>query len=299
MTEKKIKLLATIALIFTVIMWGVSFISIKVALKEIQPMTLALLRFFIATPILLFFAHQNHRTERFHVKDIGSFMLSGFFGITIYFYLENTGVALTTVTNASLILALTPIISIPLEMIFWRARIGWVQAVAMCLSVLGAYFVVASNQHLASGGQVFRGNLLMLGACFSWVIYNFLSKPLLTHYTGLFVSAYQNLFGTIFTIPFVFFETSSIPTISLVAWGNVLFLALICSALCYFLYVYALDHLGLNISIMYLNLVPAVGAISSVIFLHESITLMQCIGGLIILLGVFIVSMMPQRIIAV
>ena len=63
-----------------------------------------------------------------------------------------------------------------------------------------------------------------------------------------------------------------------------------CSAVCYFLYLYALKHLDVAITTLYLNLVPIIGVISGHVILQESILPVQVLGGAIILVAIIIVN---------
>jgi len=77
-------------------------------------------------------------------------------------------------------------------------------------------------------------------------------------------------------------------------WIHLLFLALLCSVLSYFLYQVALKNLGITIVSAYINLIPVVGVIGSVLVLHETVTILQIIGGSIVLFALFLVNQKPE-----
>ncbi len=104
------------------------------------------------------------------------------------------------------------------------------------------------------------------------------------------ITAYQSLFGTIFLIPLALLERGQWVPITLAAGLNLVYLALFCSALANFLYVYALSRLGPIATSPYVNLIPVVGVLGGVILLGETLVWSQIVGGAVILGGVLLVS---------
>ena len=84
----------------------------------------------------------------------------------------------------------------------------------------------------------------MFGACISWVVYIVLSKNLHQRLSEIAITAYQSLFGTAFLIPLALLEMHQWVPITLAAGLNLAYLAVFCSALSNFLYVYALSRAG-------------------------------------------------------
>ena len=130
----------------------------------------------------------------------------------------------------------------------------------------------------------------MFGACLSWVVYILLSKNLHKRMSEIAITAYQSLFGTIFLLPLALLERGQWVPITLVAGLNLAYLALFCSALSNFLYVYALSRLGPIAISPYVNLIPVVSVLGGVLLLGESLAWGQVVGGALIVGGVLIVN---------
>lgn len=290
-TFKNNTLLPTLAILFTMIMWGMSFISIKIAVTEIPPLTMALLRFIMASVVLLILQRKIEPHAKLDPKDLFKMLIASFFGITIYFFFENTGVQYTTASNASLIIAMVPIMSILADIILFKTKIPPTQILGVIIAIIGTYFVVTANGQLKLDSDAFKGNLLMLGAGLSWVTYIMINKSFGTKYSGLFMTTYQNTLGAILLIPFSLFEIPKWRPFSAFAFLNVLFLALFCSAAGYFLYIYAQNKLDIAASTLYLNLIPVVSVIAGFFLLHESVLPIQLFGGAIIISGILLVNL--------
>ncbi len=275
----------------TVLFWGLSFVSSKTILNSgVPPMTMVCIRFVIATIVLNVFLHRLVPTARLRKKDILPLAISGLFGVTVYFFFESRGIKLTSASHASLIIAVIPVVTLIAEALFFRTRISWLTTAGIVLSVAGVVFVVWRPGSTGGGRDSLLGDLCMFGACLSWVVYIILSKDLHKRLSEIAITAYQSLFGTAFLIPLALLEMHQWVPITLAAGLNLVYLALFCSALSNFLYVYALSRLGPIAVSPYINLIPVVGVLGGVALLGESLVWTQVAGGIVILAGVLLVS---------
>jgi len=274
-----------------VLFWGLSFVSSKTILNTgMPPMTMVCIRFVIATVVLNLFLRRFDPGARLRGRDVPSLAASGLVGVTIYFFFESRGIRLTSASHASLIIAVIPVVTVLAEAVFFRARIPWLSGAGVVLSVVGVVFVVQRPGTGTAGSISLAGDLFMFGACASWVLYIILSKNLHKRLSEIAITAYQSLFGTIFLIPLALLEMRQWVPVTLSAGLNLAYLAVFCSALSNFLYVYALSRLGPIAISPFINLIPVVGVLGGVALLGESIGWTQILGGAVILAGVLMVS---------
>jgi drug/metabolite transporter (DMT)-like permease len=275
----------------TVLFWGLSFVSSKTILNAgVPPMTMVCLRFLAATVILNLFLRRFDPAARLRKKDIVPLAVSGFFGVTVYFFFESRGIRLTSASHASLIIAVIPVITVLAEAALFRTRVPVRAVVGIVLSVVGVVFVVGRPGAGDAGAVSIVGDLFMFGACLSWVVYIILSKNLHERLSEIAITAYQSVFGTAFLIPLALLEMRQWVPITLAAGINLAYLAVFCSALSNFLYVFSLSRLGPIAVSPYVNLIPVVGVLGGVVLLGETIVLSQILGGVVILAGVILVS---------
>ncbi len=71
-----------LAIICTAVVWGLSFISIKITVAVIPPMTLALFRFLIASVVLFLVLKKVEPAARLAKQDIPLMVLSGMLGFS-------------------------------------------------------------------------------------------------------------------------------------------------------------------------------------------------------------------------
>lgn len=276
------KFMALLAILFAVVLWGYSFVSTKIVLRELPPISIAFFRQIIASIALIIFLYIKKLFVRMPLKDVLLLSASSFFGIVLYFVFENTGLKYTSASNGSIIVAAVPIFTLVTEYLFYKLKITRRLVICLVLSVAGVFMVIFEEGFDFSSGST-KGNVLMIGAMVAWVIYTIICKSLTEKYKGIVITAYQMIAGSILFIPFILRETGQWQSLSGYALANLLYLALLCSALAYYLYNFAVRGLGATVTSMFLNLIPVVSIIGGVVVLHETISLLQ-IGGMIIIM---------------
>ncbi|MGY4765178.1 DMT family transporter [Paenibacillus caseinilyticus] len=278
------------AMAAAVALWGVSFLVIKVTVSEVPPVTMAAIRFLMASLLLSVLLRRMEPGAKVERPDRRRMALAGLLGITVYFYCENKGMTLTTASNAALITAIIPILATGLDLALNRTRLSPVRSAGLLLAAAGTFLALTAGGQLASAPGHLLGNLFIACAMTAWVFYTLLNKALGSRYSGLLMTASQTRWGTLFLLPAALAEYRQWGMFSAGAWVNMAFLAVCCSAGCYFLYLYALQRLDVTVTTMYLNLVPVVGVVCGWLALGETVHPVQLAGGVLILAAIGIVQ---------
>jgi drug/metabolite transporter (DMT)-like permease len=280
-------------------------------------MTLGALRFALAVIILFFIKRKIAPEEKLEKKDIPLLAGAGITGVTLYFFFENNGVSLIPASEASIFIGTIPVI-IMISEAAWakitsdrkdrienrkeelkkeelktvRGRairvLPWIGA----LISLAGVALVAGVSFALSGTAL--GYIFMSGACVSWVVYCFLTRPLFAGHTRIFIVFWQSLAGLIGFLPFAFFEAPwRMPGPDV--WGHLLFLGLFCSALGYWFYTMALEDLGVWKATIFINFIPVVSAIAAFFVLGERLKPLQWFGAALVLAGVYLTMLAPGK----
>ncbi len=286
--ERK-KTIAYIFLIGTIVVWGISFVSMKLVLEVFSPVALAFVRFVIATSILVIIMLKTSK-EKVEKKDLKLMALSGFLGITLYFWCENNGVMRISANSSSIIVATLPVGTLIAEAIAYKTKITMKSVISIILSFIGVYFVIGNDK--ISGSPV--GYLFMFGSIAAWCLYMIFTKPLFEKYSNITITTYQAMFGTLAFIPLMPFESIKFELINSTIIINLLFLAILCSTMANFAYTYSMKELGIGITSLSLNLIPVVTFLFSFLILKESLNLLQVFGALLIIYSVYMLTK-PQK----
>jgi drug/metabolite transporter (DMT)-like permease len=286
-----------LALIITcVLFWGFSFISIKITVAVFPPMSLGMLRFAMATAVLFFFKIKLAPDEKLVLKDIPILFLAGFFGVTVYFFCENNGVLMVSASEASIVIGSVPVITLIADWVgdkIIRARTSAVektqvaarQWIGSLISIAGVWLVAGVS--LAITGSVL-GYVYMAGAAGSWVVYSFLTRTLMKTRSRIYITFWQNVAGFIGFVPFAIPEFQR--------WGNagvpvilhLVFLGLCCSALGYWFYNYSIEHLGVTVCAIFVNLIPVITVILGFFILGDRLSFWQWVGAALVVSGVYL-----------
>lgn len=273
-------------LFFVNIWWGLSFLFSKAALSEgLPPMTLAFLRYLITAIVMTPLCLKTEKTLRVGRENFWLALASTLTGATVYFFFEYTGMTYTTASAASLIIAAVPMFALLYRVLFHRERPGLLRWLCVAGSMVGVFLVIVFSPTADNGFGALIGNLFIIGAVVCWVIYIEVSTKLRQRASSMRITAWQAVAATITLAPFALMERGSWVAISLHAWLCILALAVICSALCYFLYAEAMAACDPITTAISINLNPIAACLGGVLILGETMTAAQYIGGVIILVS--------------
>lgn len=284
----KTRIAAFLAIMMTILFWGCSYISTKTLLRTLSPFQVAAARFLLAAGILLIIGLATGRLQPIKRYDWPCLLLSAFAGIFVYFVFENSGLRLTTAGMASLIIATIPVLNVIIQGLFLHKHAAMSTWIGVILSAGGVFLVIRGGASFS--GSSFWGNLLIIGAAISWVVYTILNQPLSQKYDAFSLNLYQTIFGTALLFGLAWFEGRPVPALSTGLLLHLGFLALCCSALGYLFYNYALRRLGSTVVTTFINFIPVCGVVGGITILGESFGWEQIVGGFIILGGVVLVS---------
>lgn len=289
MQKTNAKAQGILLLIFVNVMWGLSFIFSKTALEEGMPsMTLACIRYVITAAILLPICLKQEGSVR-----LGKWAPLGFattlLGISVYFFFEYEGLKRTTASAASLIVSLVPMMTLLYRVLAKRERISPLRWGCVLLSLLGVYLVIRAD---ATGGAgSLTGNLFMVAAALCWTGYILATPQLMQACSATRVTTWQAIAAVATLAPFALAERHAWVPVSARAWGYIVLLAAVSSALAYVLYGVAMrsvDSLTVSLTI---NINPIVACIAGALMLGEVLTASQWSGGAMIMLAVLLDSL--------
>jgi len=276
----------------TAFIWGLSFLSIKVAVDVVPPMSLGLVRFVIASSLMLLYFAARRSLPRLALRDLPLMAGSGLIGVTLYFAGENNGIMLLSASESAIIVGTIPVLTVLADRLILRGRLGKLQYAGATLSAAGVTLMVVESLKISAQPL---GYLYMAVAAFSWVAYAFATRPLLATYKQTEVTFWQSLFGAAGFLPFALFETMDWARLSPVIVLNVLYLAVFCSALGYLFYIISMDVLGAGVASVFINLIPVVSVVASFFILGERLSPLQLGGAAVAVAGVYLTTMRPRR----
>lgn len=288
-TKNKTGAIISIALI--VVVWGSASSVTKYSVETIPAYCFAFLRNAVASICLLpFFLYQRKKNPQLPMPPFKKMIWMGLTGITFFYLFFNIALYFTTAAMGALIQGFIPVAIILLAILFLKERIKNWQIVGVLLSVIGVV-MIGFTGNFPGARDALLGNTLMICAVMCWGIYTILAKAL-QQYDSIYLATIATWIGTIGLLPAVIIEGwgRELPTITAGGWVAIIYLGLVSSAICYILYNKVVKILPAVQVGNFMNLDPVVGAVIAVLVLHDKVTLIQILGGLLVLGGVVLTS---------
>lgn len=284
---------AILALVLVMTIWGTTYIVTKVAVREIPPLTLAALRFFIMAVALLPFAAAAGGLKRLPKPfPMGTLVLMALVGFVLYYGAFNYALAYGSAAQGALIQALLPAAVALGAIIGLKEKPSPRRMLGIALAVGGVVLIVLTGEREAASPNPLLGGIYMFLSVVLWAVYTVLAKRLSAADQTVVLAVVATI-GTVLQLPLVLVELDELPSpgeVSPQAWMSVAWLGLAASAFAILVYNRALRVLDASLVGTYINLVPIVGLVSAVLFLGETLHGWQVVGAVLALAGMWLAA---------
>ncbi len=276
------------AALFTIFVWGTTFVFTKSLLASMTPIEILFIRFLLG--YLALWAVRPRLLKTADRREELLFAAAGLCGVTLYYLFENVALTFTLASNVGVIVSIAPLFTGLLAFRFLgeekpggRFFLGFAAAIAGVALVSWGGGGVSLDP---------RGDLLSLLAAFVWGIYSILTRKFGDlGYDTILCTRRVFFYGLVFMVPFLFFMDFH-PQLSVLLrpanLGGILYLGLGAGAACFVTWNFSVKRLGAVTTSVYIYLVPLVTVVASAIVLHERMTLVSLAGMALILAGLFL-----------
>jgi drug/metabolite transporter (DMT)-like permease len=276
-------------------LWGTGFYFGRLALNEMGVQHMVLYRILFACLGVLPVALTQR--ARFTGAEFRTLLISAAFGIPIGFILQFNGLALTTVSHASLMVGTMPVLLAVAAAIFAGERLDRIGWLALFASTLGAALIVLGGSHgaAAQGQPTLIGDLLVLASLVTALAWILLSKKLMRSHSSSVVSAWTILVGAAMLVPIVLAPWLLSPLthraaapppfahVSATAWFALAFSGIFCTGATTLLWNWGIHRVPASRAGVFLNIEPALGSWLGVQLLGERLGPYAGVGGALIL----------------
>ena len=276
------------------LIWGTSFLWIKIAVADITPLVLVGFRTLFASLGLLVIIYINRKNMPDMTtikKRLPAFLVLGITNIAIPWALISWGEQFIDSGIASILNSTMPLFTIIIApLMIKEERITFPKLAGLLTGFVGVVILIIPS---ITGG--WSHNLLGQAACLTAaVLYAFAAVYARKKTGGLppqMQSFLQLSIGSLF-IWIMAFATEGIPTLPTkpITWVALLWLGLLGSCIAYIIFFYLLHEIGPTRVSMTTYIPPFVGVLLGIIFLNETFYWQAIVGVLLILAGIFIVN---------
>jgi len=283
---------AIIALLAVMVVWGSTFVVTKGAIAEWPPLTMAFIRVSIGTLVLAPIAIPRLSAARASLPW-GRIWAMAAVGVALYYVVFNSSLQYTSASQGALVQSSIPAVTALIAVLWLREPASRTRVFGIALSIIGVVIVFAGGNTETSSAapSPVLGNLLMFASVICWGFYTSLAKRV-AEFDAIVVTTLVTALGALMLLPLSLIEVwgHALPHPGLNAWLGVAYLGVFASGAGYLLYNFALKQMAASQVGVFTNLIPIVGVLTGVIALGEPLAWQAIVGGVIVMVGVWITS---------
>ncbi len=270
------------------LLWASNIVLGRALRDDIGPVTLTAARFIIAGMLFLGLLLINKKswvqpTPRDWLRLIGM-ALTGVFGFPILMYLA---LRYTTATNAVLINASTPLVTVFLAALILKERITKPLIVGSIFSIAGVIIVISNGSLKLLAELRFNvGDVIVLINVGLWGMYSILGRLVTRQMTSLTATAYSAWLALPLLMGSAALEFQNEPTqVNLSVILAALYIGIFPSVIAFVAWNEGVRRVGPNQAMAFYNMLPLYGILLGVVLLGETLTWMHILGGALVVSG--------------
>jgi drug/metabolite transporter (DMT)-like permease len=277
---------ASLYLVLATLFWSGNYVVGEAAVASMTPLELTFWRWALAAVPLLLLARFIEKPDwRSVLRRWPALLLLSMLGMSGYTLLLYGALGYTSAMNASLITAANPALIVVMAIVLLgekTTRLGWL---GIGLGLLGVLLVLTRGElQRIFSLSINTGELLMIGAIIVWGFYTIIARRL--DVPAIAATAVQVTMATVTLAPFALAQNAQLPDTPAEGWA-LAYIAVFPSLGAYLLWNLALRSTPPGTAGNYLNLMVVFTAIITV-SLGTPLTLVQVIGGLMVIAGVLL-----------
>jgi drug/metabolite transporter (DMT)-like permease len=284
---------AHIALFLVALIYGANYSIAKLVLDDNYILPFGFIVFRILSGVGLFwFFHLVFVREKIKKEDIPMLFLCAFFGVALNQMCFFTGLKYTTPINASLIMTTTPILVLVASAILIKEKITVQKLIGIVIGAFGAIILISKGGSFSLQRDQLLGDALIFINAISYGVYLVLVKKLMKRYHPITVVKWVFTFSIIIVLPFGWNDVKTIEwsTFTPVIWFSFVYVLIAVTFLTYLLNAFALKIVNPSVTSIYIYFQPLFASFIALTFGKDELNIINILAGMLIFIGVFLVS---------
>ena len=275
--------------LFSMVVWGTTYIASKMLLEFLQPTQLLAMRFVVAYLVSWCCAPRWYPARS--LKEELRFISLAFFGIVGYYFLENIALVHTSASNVSIIIASAPMFTaLAAHMVLNDEKMTRSTVIGFVVAMAGVVLVVGNGAFVLKLSP--KGDLLAIGASMIWALYSVQLKDVAARMDQFILTRRMLFYSLCMVIPILIGSGQGV-----LPWGQILRpmpmlclaeLAILGSCICYVAWNHAVNRIGVVKTNNYIYIGPFITMVTAALTIGEPISLAGVAGTLCIIVGVIL-----------
>lgn len=283
------------------LMWSLQFTCIKLVQDQVGAFSTVFIPMLLATIFMLPFVYKDvKRNKKRKLSDLKIFVLLAAVGQFPAQVLMTFGTQQSTASNGSIISLTLPVVSALLAVMLLKEKMNGLRWLSFAIAIAGVTLCSLKDiLGVNTATQYIVGNLLIFSGILGSGFYNTVCKKIANDYTAMEMLFYTYIFMIALLFPFVWlYEGNVLSGIALFTkntWTGLILLTIFHNFLSMILFFRALKNLE-AIQVALSNfLITFFGLPIAVLFLHEELSVLSIVGGLLVLLSTIIITIWEYK----
>jgi drug/metabolite transporter (DMT)-like permease len=277
------------ALILMLVLWSLNYIAGKIALRTMDPVTLACFRLVLAALVMLpvYFCQQKRTPLK--AVDIWPFTYLGLLGVILNQGLFTVGLNFTTSDHSAVIIAIGPIFVLLFARVLKLEVFTAGKLLGMATSFVGV-FLLETEHGSPANSPFLLGDLITFGGVLGFSAYAVLGKRIVAKYDAIAMNTFNLVASAILLMPLTIRQGAHLDwkSVSISGWLGMIYMALGSSIGAYTIFYWLLRYMSASRVAVLSYFQPVVVIVLSVIFLSEHPTRNLLAGTALVLVGVYL-----------
>ena len=280
--------LATAALTLATVLWGGSFIAMKLAIGVYGPMVVVFARMALASLCFLLLVGR-FKSERYRPGDWKPLLFMALCEPCLYFLFEAMALTYTSASQAGMIVAILPVMVAVAARFVLNEHLPARTWIGFALAIIGVVWLTIHSVSDEHAPNPLLGNFLEFLAMCCAVGYMITVKTLCNRFSPLFLTAVQAFVACIFFLPLLFLPGTAMPdTFHPGAVLSILYLGIGVTLGAYWLYNFGISRIPAGQASSFVNLIPVITLFLGWLILGERLTPMQYVASGVVIFAVFL-----------
>jgi drug/metabolite transporter (DMT)-like permease len=274
-----------VALVVAAACFGVTFVMVKEAVRDVTPAGFIVLRFTLGavalSPLAVWSWRRSRATTPSRDPAPGMAPVACALGLTLAtgYLLQTTGLKYTSASNSAFITGLFVVFTPLLQVALRHRGLGPVTAAAVMVAAAGLFLITGADFQLGTG------DALTLGCALAFAIQIVLLGVFAGRFDAIVLNTAQMAALVVFTLPAL--AITGVGSLTGRAWLAIIVTGLACSAFAFTLQVYGQSHTSATRSALLLSLEPVFAALTGYA-VGEGLGIVGAVGAVLILVAIVI-----------
>lgn len=281
---------AYIGLLSVVLTWSLLPVFLKQLLDVLTPVELTFTRFFISGLVMSIWILPRRMDEVVLIfrQDCRRMLLFTLFGPLLAMLCFNLGLRNLTVGTAAMFVALEPIFTYLLAILFGQERWRTGRMFSIFLALIGIAMIIVSREHF--GVDYWLSLVLIALSPLIWAVNNILSKELAGRHAAEVLTTVSFLLSSLLLLPFLSADLlAGLAGLSPCLW-LILSYCVICNVVGFSIWYWSFKYLPPTTVSLSLYLLPILSVSAGILMLGESLSLLKGVGIVVVLVGLYLAN---------